>query len=65
MSFNFLGPDGTASTYYTPSGSPVLLDDDGSGYENPGRCFRYKAFFDSTDQNQTAVIQDMTVNYSP
>ncbi|MGB3094608.1 MAG: hypothetical protein WBB49_01835 [Microgenomates group bacterium] len=65
VSFNFLGPDGTASTYYTPSGSPVLLDDDGSGYENPGRCFRYKAFFDSTDQNQTAVIQDMTVNYSP
>ncbi len=63
--FNFLGPDGTASTYYPATGSALLLRNDGSSYENPGRCLRYKAFYDSVDQNQTAVMNDMSVNYSP
>ena len=65
VSFNFAGPDGTVNTYYGATGSAVLLNDDDSEYENPGRCLRYKSFYDSFDQNQTAVMDDMTVNYSP
>lgn len=64
-SYSYTGPDGTASSYYLATGSALLLNDDGSGYENPGRCFRYKAFYDSIDQNQTAVMNDIMVNYSP
>ncbi len=65
VTFDFVGPDGTGSTYYPATGSALLLDDDGSGYENPGRCFRYKSFFSTTDVNTTPVNSDITVNYSP
>ena len=34
-------------------------------YENPARCFKYKASLTSTDSNQTPVIYDVTINYSP
>jgi hypothetical protein len=65
VTFNFVGPDGTSSTYYPATGGTLYLNDDGSGYENPGRCFRYKAFLSTTDTNSTPVIPDITVNYSP
>lgn len=63
--FNFLGPDGTAGTYYTATTSAILLNNDGSGYENPAQCFRYKTFFSTTDYNATSILHDMTINYSP
>lgn len=67
VTFNFLGPDGTSNTYYPGigSGSALLLNDDGVGYENPGRCFRYKAFLSTTDYNTTPTLSDVTINYSP
>lgn len=65
VNFSFVGPDGTANTYYPATGGPLLLDDDGNGYENPGRCMRYKAFFSTTDVNSTPVVNDITINYSP
>ena len=34
-------------------------------YESPARCFKYKASLTSSDSNQTPVIYDVTVNYSP
>ncbi len=64
VSFTFTGPDGTNGTYYTAS-DMIALDDDGSGYENPGRCFRYRAFLSTSDYNQTPVLEQVTVNYSP
>ncbi len=61
--FDYRGPDGTGSTYFGNMGMiPVLAD---ANYANPGRCFRYKAYLSTTDQNATPTLYDMTVNYSP
>lgn len=65
-SFTFTGPDGTSGTYYISANStPLALSNDGSGYENPARCFRYKAFLSTTNYNSTPVVNDVTINYSP
>jgi len=64
VTFDFLGPDGTADTFYEDE-APILLDNDGSGYENPGRCFRYKIFMESLDRASTPIFEDITINYSP
>ncbi len=63
-SFSFVGPDGTASTFFESDG-PIPFNNDGSGYENPGRCFRYRAYFSSEDSLQTPELYSVTVNYSP
>ncbi len=62
--FVFVGPDGTPATRFTGDGA-LPFDDNGTGYENPGQCFRYKVFFSTTDPNYTPILYDMTVNYSP
>lgn len=62
--YSYVGPDGTSNTFYTEDAS-VPLDDDGSGYENPGRCMRYKVFMETADSSSTPVLQDMSINYSP
>jgi len=54
--WNFVGPDGTAATYYTSASSIP--------YGTIGRYFRYKAFFTGTT-SATPILQDFTVNYSP
>jgi hypothetical protein len=64
-SYQYVGPDGTPSTYFPPTGGAIPQNDDGGGYENPGRCVRYKAYLTTTDNNQTPVISDVTINYSP
>ncbi len=61
----FTGPDGTASTYYTTTNAALALSDDNAGYENPGRCLKYRTYLSTTDFNTTPVFQDITVNYSP
>lgn len=61
--FSFVGPDGTNSTYFaTSSAIPTSIT---GTYRNPARCFRYKTFLSTTDQTQSPVLYDMTVNYSP
>lgn len=60
----YVGPDGTSSSFYTTEGA-VALNDDGIGFENPGRCFRYKLFLHTNDSSSTPVVNSMTVNYSP
>lgn len=61
--FSFVGPDGTSGTYFaTNSAIPTSVS---GSYKNPARCFRYKAFLSTTDQTQSPVFYDMTVNYSP
>lgn len=63
ISFNFLGPGGSTNSYYA-SDSVIFLNSDGLGYENPGQCFKYKAFLSTQDPTQTPVLYDITVNYS-
>lgn len=66
-SFTFVGPNATSSTFFTTSETsgiqvfnfsvPLSL--------NPGRCFKYKAYFSTSDPLSTSIFYDMTVNYSP
>jgi len=62
--YAYVGPDGTGNTYFENSGS-LPADNDGSEYENPGRCFRYKIFLETDDITETPMFKDITINYSP
>jgi type II secretory pathway pseudopilin PulG len=62
--YTFVGPDQTSNTKFTAS-SPIPLNDDGTGYENPARCFKYKAFLSTTDTNVTPTLYDFNINYTP
>lgn len=64
VTFNYVGPDGTNATFFNFSG-PIPLDDDSIGFENPGRCTRYKAFLSTTDTFASPILEDITLNYSP
>ena len=64
VAFSFVGPDGTADTFFE-TGGPIPYDNDDVGYENPGECFAYKAYFNSTDPASSPILYDVTVNYSP
>ena len=55
--WNFIGPDGTAGTYFTASGA--------TPFSAVGRYFRYKAYFTpTTDGTQTPVLNDVEAAYS-
>lgn len=60
----FVGPDGNSSTFYTTE-REIYWNDDGIGFENPGRCFKYKVYLETDDSSSTPSFEDMTVNYSP
>lgn len=62
--FDFLGPDGTGSTYFATSSAAIPTISVGN-YANPARCFKYKAYLSTTSQNATPTLYDMTINYSP
>ena len=54
--FSFVGPDGTASSYFTYSGISLRQF-------NGLRYLEYRAFLSSTDPTATPSLQDVTVNY--
>ncbi len=63
----YVGPDGTAATYFTPIGSTIsaAIPTSTSGtYQNPGRCLRYQAILSTTDTNITPKLYNVTFNYS-
>lgn len=62
--FSYVGPDGTSGSFFTTAAA-VPFSDDGAGYENPSRCWRYKMFLTSNDVTQSPVVSDVTLNYSP
>ncbi len=62
-SWQFIGPDGTAETFFDDSSSIPLLTS--GNFQNPGQCFRYKVYLSSSDPNITPQFSDITVNYSP
>lgn len=70
----FIGPDSlnpitstfkTAATGVTTINGIVPFDSPVSGYQNPNRCFKYKAILKTTDPNQAPTLYDITFNYSP
>lgn len=66
--YSFVGPGGTAADYFTSvSGviaGPIPTTESGD-FKNPGACFKYKAYLETTDYSQTPVLNDVSVNYSP
>ncbi|HLD26358.1 MAG TPA: hypothetical protein VJB63_00150 [Patescibacteria group bacterium] len=62
--FDYVGPDGTNTTFFNTPG-PLPLDDDAIGFENPAQCVRYKAFLSTTDTFASPILEDITLNYSP
>jgi hypothetical protein len=71
--FPFVGPDGTANTFFTASiattatmsGTIPFGNYLSKTYQNPGQCFRYKTWMSTSDQTETPILYDMTWNYSP
>ncbi|OGG12522.1 hypothetical protein A3D77_01150 [Candidatus Gottesmanbacteria bacterium RIFCSPHIGHO2_02_FULL_39_11] len=68
VTYNYVGPDGTALTYFTSTdgttiGAPIPLATSGS-LQNPTQCFRYKAYLSTSDKFASPVLYDMNVNYS-
>ena len=55
--FNFVGPDGTAATFFTTSGVSL-------SQFNGLRYLRYKAFLATTDNTVTPTLSDVTVCYT-
>ena len=54
--WNYLGPDGTSSTYYTVPGTTIAN-------ENNNRYTRYKVFLSTTDSSKTPVLTSVNINY--
>jgi uncharacterized repeat protein (TIGR01451 family) len=55
--FNFVGPDGTAGTYFTTSGASL------SQFYSK-RYLQYRAYLSTTDNTMTPTLSDVTVCYS-
>ena len=54
---SFIGPDGTASTYFTSSGQAMPAIFDGNKY------IKYKVFLTSSDGSNTPKLNDVTINF--
>lgn len=57
QTWNYAGPDGTAQTYYQTPGSTI------NSINNNKRYIRYKAFLETTDENNTPVLTSVNINY--
>jgi prepilin-type N-terminal cleavage/methylation domain-containing protein len=55
--WNFLGPDGTGSTFYTVSGTNIASVHDNDRY------VRYKVFESTTNDKYTPVLTSLNINY--
>lgn len=54
--FNFVGPDGTAATFYTSPGSVLQF--------NGNRYLQYKAYLNTTDSAVTPTLNDVTLCFN-
>lgn len=57
LTWNYAGPDGTGSSYYTVPGTTI------NAINNGNRYIRYKAFLSTTDTSKTPVLTSVNVNY--
>ena len=55
--WNFVGPDGTAGSFYTTSGSQI------NNAQNNSRYLRVKAYLKTDDENFTSSVDDFTINF--
>lgn len=55
--WDYVGPDGTAATYFTTSGTSINASADANRY------IRYKAYLSTTANNKTPVLTSLTLNY--
>jgi type II secretory pathway pseudopilin PulG len=60
---SFTGPDGSPDSFYTGA-QMVRFEDDGQGFENPGRCFKYRAFLTSQNSANSPIFESFQVNFS-
>ncbi len=58
LTWNFIGPDGTASSYYTSAIHTFHSS------HNASRYLRYKVFLQSSDSNFTPSVSDVSFTYS-
>lgn len=58
LTWNFVGPDGTASTYYD------LSNQDINPAHNGTRYFRYKLFLETADTGWTPIISDISFTFT-
>lgn len=65
VTYSYVGPDGTSSSYFTNPTGQLPMSSDGVGFENPGQCLRYKVTFSTTNSNVTPTLDSMFFNYSP
>jgi len=57
LTWNFVGPDGTASTYYTTPGTTI------NSAQSNARYLRYEAYLSTVSTSTTPVVSNVTVNY--
>ncbi|MBI5127787.1 hypothetical protein HZA76_05045 [Candidatus Roizmanbacteria bacterium] len=69
--YTYIGPDQdnpTGSRYILTNGvfnGIIPYKTVNPFYTNPGRYFCYKLYFDTTDNNESPIFHDLTLNYSP
>lgn len=66
--FTYVGPDADINTRFTltnGSFNGVIPYKTISSYINPGRYFCFKVYFETDNNNETPVLQDLSFNYSP
>lgn len=55
--WNFIGPDGTASSYYTVPGTTL------SSAHNNTRYIRYRVVLSTTDNKKTPILTSLAINF--
>ena len=56
--WNYIGPDGTAGTYFTSTGTAIPSSLDNNRY------IKYKAYLSTTDATYTPSLDDITITYT-
>lgn len=67
--FNFIGPDGTAATFFTTSGplfgaGATIIDTSELAALNNKRYLKYKAYLATTNSANTPVLNDVAIAYT-
>lgn len=67
-SYNYVGPGGSNTSYFTPNGSTISgtipFGTYNTTYQNPAQCFSYKVLMTTANTSITPSLYSMTVNYS-
>lgn len=62
---DFVGDTGQTASYFPATGGVLPFDNNGTDYENPAQCMRYRAYLTTDDLTQTPIVYDISINYSP